>query len=113
MARKTVIVAAVLVLMGVGVLGVRVAQVHSETGEWRLTPSAAPPTLHVLGGDYSRSGLAPEPPEEILDVDGLGSTDGGGRMFLPPTAQHIEPVPTVIHVYDGEQTWAYELVGRT
>jgi len=109
--RKVVTLTVVLALVCVGLLGLRVVQVRSESGEWRLSPSAAPPTVHVLGRDYSRSGEAPEPPEGTLDLDTLGRTDGGGVIFLPPMATDIRPVPTVIHVFDGETTWSYELVG--
>ena len=106
--------AAILLPIGIGAFGHRGEQVHSATGEWRLSPSATPPKLHVDGRDYSRSGNAPEVPKGTIDVIGLGSTDGGGFMYLPPMARHNGPVPTVFHVYDGETktTWAYKLVGR-
>ena len=76
-------VAAGLVLIAVCAIGRRVVQVHSETGEWRVAPSAAPPALNVRGHDYARSGLASEPPMGTLDVDVLGRTKGGGRVSSP------------------------------
>jgi hypothetical protein len=111
--RKAVVVAAILLPIGIAALGHRVEQVHSETGEWRLSPSAAPPRLHVDGHDYARAGRAPELPKGTIDVSGLGTNDGGGFMYRPPMAKPTGPVPTVIHVYDDETetTWAYRLIG--
>ena len=105
-------VAAVVVVL----LAVQVARVHHETGELRLTPSAAPPELHEAGRLYRRSASTPTSslPRGTQEV---GTTAGGGVLFGPQRfsleGPATEPVvPTVIWVRDDDgNIWSYGLVG--
>jgi hypothetical protein len=105
---------AVLVLVVV-VLAVQVIRVHEATGEFRLTPSAAPPELTEYHRHYRRS----SPPADSLpkDVQDIGETSGGGELFGP---RHLAVegtpegpvVPTVLWVRDDDgEVWTYGLVG--
>lgn len=107
--RKSLLVAAVVLLLAIGAIGLRTVQVHQETGEWRPSPSAAPSVIHVDGREYRRGGLAPEPPRGTIDVEAVGRTAGGALIFIPPGTSG-GGVPTVLHVYDDPKIWAYELV---
>src|SRR5262249_19087545 len=96
--------------VGIGAIGLRTVQVHAETGEWRLSPSATPPIIRVDGRDYERAGQAPEPPRGTIDVDVVGRTPGGALIYIPPGTP-VGGVPTVLHVFDDPRTWAYRLGG--
>jgi hypothetical protein len=45
-------------LVAVGAVGWRLAQVHEQYREWSLSPSAAPPKIPVAGRDYQRGSAA-------------------------------------------------------
>jgi hypothetical protein len=95
---------------------VQVVRVHQSTGEFRLTPSQAPPKLHETGRDYRRSSLTPSDSlpkgtREIGETPGGGEVFGSRRLTLPGTTGGPF-VATVIWVraVDG-RVWSYGLVG--
>jgi hypothetical protein len=108
--RVTLALTAVVVVL----LVVKVVRVHQETGEFRLTPSAAPSEIHAYGRTYhrGRSGPATSVPSGVQE---LGATAGGGELFGP---RHIATqgaprtvVPTVLWVRVGGTLWTYALSG--
>jgi hypothetical protein len=108
--RKSLLLAVLVLLLGISAIGVRTVQVHAETGEWRLSPSATPPVIHLDGRDYRRAGLAQEPEPGTIDAEVVGRTAGGALIYVPPNASGAG-VPTVLHVFADPNIWAYELVG--
>jgi len=96
---------------------VQLVRVHQATGEFRLTPSEAPPKLHENGRDYLRSSAAPTErlPEGVREI---GETPGGGELFGPRTVslssrtfKRVIVVPVLYVRDDDEKVWTYELVG--
>ncbi len=104
-----------LVLVVVVLAAVRAVRVHEATGEFRLTPSEAPPRLHKAGRDYLRSSSAPRA-SLPKDVQEIGETSGGGEEFGPRHFSLEGPgsgptAATVIWVRDDSgRVWTYELV---
>jgi hypothetical protein len=91
-------------------LGAQVARVHAATGEFRLTPSEAPPELHELGRLYARSSVAPTA-RLPKGTEEIGETPGGGEVFGPRRVPG-GTVSTVVWVRDDdERVWTYGLVG--
>jgi hypothetical protein len=96
------------------VVALQLVRVHQETGEFRLTPSAAPPDLHAYGRTYHRStsGPATSVPSGVHEI---GATPGGGELLGPRhMATHGAPqavVPTVLWVRVGATLWTYALSG--
>jgi hypothetical protein len=86
------------------VLGVRVAQVHEETGEWRLHPSAAPPELEFRGHDYRRDSSGRRLYPELVSH---GPTPGGGQLYAPAD----DSTPFMIQVVVETEVTTYALVG--
>jgi hypothetical protein len=111
MARRLLLMAALVLLVGTAAAGLRTAQVHADTGEWRLSPSSTPSVIHVDGRDYHRAGLVTDPQPVVFDVQPLGRTPGGAVIYVPPTGSEGGATPTVLHVFDDPQIWAYELIG--
>jgi hypothetical protein len=95
---------------GVALVAVVVAQiidVHSETGRWGITVSAArvPSRLHFEGRDYDKGDQLKLPSDAVQ----RGHTAGGGTIFKPSGDQDYLSV--VIYVSDGKRAWGYGLVG--
>jgi len=78
--------------------------VHDQTGEYRLVPSGAPPTVGYDQRSYQRG-------NEVAEVETgfvrSGRTMGGGLVYAPIE----EGTPTVIDVADGTRVVEYGLVG--
>jgi hypothetical protein len=95
-------------------LTLQVHHVYAEGGELRLSPSAAPPVIHVWGRDYRRSDARPAKALPAR-THSTGQTPGGGTVYSPDhvsvhgTRAHV--VPTVIWVRDSEGVVAYALSG--
>jgi hypothetical protein len=108
---RSAVVRALALLVG-AVLAVQVLRVHSEGGEWRLTPSAAPPKIAVDGHEYLRSDQADPPGVQVHELpDGFvehGTTPGGGTIYEPSSGRGD---PATVYVRDGQRIVAYELVG--
>jgi hypothetical protein len=98
-------VLAVVVIVA-GVVVVRLVQVHQETWEWRLTPSATPPKLHVLSRDYRREDRYQAPPAAAT---WLGGGTPGGALVLGETVRSLPP--TVIWVKSHQAFEVYTLMG--
>jgi hypothetical protein len=84
----------------------RVAWVHHQDGEWRLTPSAVPPRLCVLDHPYSLHGLVDRFPEGL---EPWRSTPGGGEVFIGNTDDVLNAL-YVYAVHNGK-TFEYFLSG--
>ncbi len=95
-----------LLVMVVSAAVWRVAQVHGETTEWRLWPSAAPPRVGFDGRRYIRANLGP------VSIEGMqqaGQTSGGAPIYVgPPSPGYAR---TGIVVLDNGQAWQYSLSG--
>jgi hypothetical protein len=102
--RSVRTVLAVVVIVA-GIVVVRLFQIHQETWEWRLTPSATPPKLHVLSRDYRREHRYQAPPSA---ASWLGMTPGGSPM-LGETVRSF--APTVIWVKSHQAFEVYTLMG--
>ena len=103
--RLTVAVVALLVLLVV--VGVtRVAQVHADTWEWRLVPSAAPPRIQLEGRHYLRgsAGVRLDPQWTVA-----GHTEGGAAIYVGERVPGA--APTVVDIVDGGTVWGYALSG--
>jgi hypothetical protein len=105
--RRHVLVLLGLVLgVAVVALGARLAEIHGYGWEWTLTPSAAPPKVHVDGRDYDRgaeqSGGVPS--DAVLRDE----TPGGGQIFKPGRARGTS---TIVYVKDGQRVYVYGLIG--
>ena len=99
--RKSLLVAAVLILIAVGAQAIRI---HEKDGRWSLIPQATPERLHFAGRDYDRGG-------HVDQRGGLvkgGTTSGGGTIY---TIAVDHGTQVVIYVRDGDQLWQYTLVG--
>ena len=59
-ARRQAIVLTMLAVVAL-LVGARTYQVKQQYGELRLSPSSAPPTLHLAGRQYHRSRSVPGP----------------------------------------------------
>ena len=99
------LVAAIAVLL-LGLLGARLFQVHDETWEWTLTPSAASPKIEFADRSYLRGNVVPSAPQEATEV---GRTAGGGVIL----SDHwpAPNVPTGVWVVDGPHVVQYSLSG--
>jgi hypothetical protein len=62
--------------------GFRMHRVHDQTGEWRLRPDAAPPTLRVDGHTYARAHRATGRLPWLHDYD--KNMDFGGALIYTP-----------------------------
>jgi hypothetical protein len=98
-------VAAIAMLL-LGLLGVRLVQVHSATWEWTLTPSAVSPKIEFADRSYLRDSVVPSAPHEATAV---GRTAGGGVVL----SDHwpAPNVPTAVWVSDGPRVVQYTLSG--
>lgn len=68
----------------------RFHHVHSESGEWRDRPSAAPPIVHYHGRVYDRSSTK----TALRASFTMQGTDAGGGLIYAPT----NPNPRTIEV---------------
>ena len=105
MRMRTVRRALAVVVVVAGVVLFRLVQVHEETWEWRLTPSATPPKLHVLSRDYQREDRNQAPPSSAR---WLGMTPGGSPMLGETVRSYA---PTVIWVKSHQAFEVYTLMG--
>jgi hypothetical protein len=98
--------AAAIVVLLAGLVGVRLVHVHDETWEWTLSPSAASPKIEFADRSYLRDSVVPSAPQDATDV---GRTAGGGVILSDhwPAAN----VPTVVWVKDGPRVVHYSLSG--
>jgi hypothetical protein len=98
--------AAAIAMLLLGLVGVRVVQVHSETWEWTPTPAAASPRIEFADRSYLRDGVVPSAPHEATAV---GRTAGGGVVL----SDHwpAPNVPTEVWVEDGGRVVHYTLSG--
>ena len=103
--RAIGVVAAIAMLL-LGLVGVRLVQVHSETWEWTLTPSAASPRIEFADRSYLRGSVVPSAPQ---DATAVGRTAGGGVTL----SDHwpAPNVPTEVWVVDGPRVVHYSLSG--
>jgi hypothetical protein len=90
------------------VAGLRLAQVHSETRDWRLMPAAAPTRLVFHEHAYLKAGPAGSSADPATPV---GETDGGGRILVSGTNASDESSPTSLLVQDGSDIWNYAMLG--
>lgn len=97
---------AVLLVMVLSAALWRVAQVHGETTERRLWPSAAPPRVGFDGRRYIRANLGPVSTQGMQQA---GETSGGAPIYVGPRTPGY--APTGIVVLDGGQAWEYSLSG--
>ena len=102
--RSLALVVTVLVL--VAVMG-QALYVHSETGRWAVSVSAAkaPSRVHFEGRDYDKGDRAALPSGAIEK----GRTAGGGVIFK--RAEDADVLSTGVYVSDGKRSWTYGLVG--
>ncbi len=84
----------------------RLGQVHSDTWEWRLTPSAAPPKIQLDGRSYLRGAAGDRVPAGATVA---GHTTGGAPIYVGERIAGA--APTVVEVVDGATTWGYGLSG--
>lgn len=88
-ARRVVPWMAIVVVLLLLSAATRVAQVHAETWEWRLWPSAAPPRVQFEGRHYLRTSIVP------VSSDGLvpsGETLGGATIFVGSRVADLAPI---------------------
>jgi hypothetical protein len=97
---------AAIVLPFLCLLGVRLVQVHSETSEWTVTPSAASPKIEFADRSYLRNSVVPSAPQEAIAV---GRTAGGGVVLSDHWPAPY--VPTAVWVVDGPRVFQYTLSG--
>lgn len=95
-----------LLLLGVITAGWRIAQVHGETWEWRLSPSAAPPRVGFDGRHYIRTDVGGVSAQGMQQA---GQTSGGAPIYVGPQTPGC--VPTGIVVLDNSRAWQYSLSG--
>lgn len=103
--RMMGLLAAVALLL-LGLVGVRLIQVHDETWEWTLTPSPASPKIEFADRTYLR---------DSVELSGLiagkevGRTAGGGLVL----SDHwpAPSAPTEVWVLDGTHAAHYTLSG--
>lgn len=95
--------AVLAVLLGGAVVAVLVVQVHSNFGEWGLSPSSRPPKLVVGGREYRRSTTA----GSLAPHDVLLDHVAGGELYGPRNTD----VPTVLELKTTAGVVSYELVG--
>jgi hypothetical protein len=98
--------AAAIVVLLAGLVGVRLVHIHDETWEWTLTPSAASPKIEFADRTYLRDSL------ELSGLIGrkpVGRTAGGGVIL----SDHwpAPSVPTEVWVVDGAHAVHYTLSG--
>lgn len=103
--RMMGLVAAIALLL-LGLVGVRLIQVHSETWEWTLTPSPASPKIEFADRSYLQDSVEPSGLEVAKAV---GRTPGGGVVL----SDHwpAPNVPTEVWVVDGTHVVHYTLSG--
>ncbi len=98
----------VVSLLGVGV---RMADVHSQTRDWRLTVAAAPTRLAYRGGAYLRAGLMTSATEPAGGTLSGGLTEGGGQILIPKIQAAEGSSLTWLIVKDGGREYSYSLMG--
>jgi hypothetical protein len=82
----------------------RMHRVHDQTGEWRLRPEAAPPTLRIDGHLYDRTQRASSRlPWLNGDADEMDL--GGGLLLLPAAGGSSSEIQVRYHdrYYDYRQ----------
>jgi hypothetical protein len=94
----------VVAVLALTLLG-RMASIHRETWDWRLTPAAAPTKVQLGGREYLRGGPEWNRPAGLHEV---GRTDGGGVVL---TTAGGAGTPTVVYVQVGSQLTGYALMG--
>ena len=99
--RKSLLVAAVLLLVAAGAQAMRI---HAHDGRWGLIPQATPERLHFAGRDYDRGRRVAERAGLVKD-----GTTSGGRSIYTIRADH--GIHVVIYVRDSDQLWEYSLEG--
>lgn len=106
---RTAVVVAVAVLAA-GLLSAQAVHVREKYGQWGLTAPQTPARIPARGRDYDRSTLSVR--RSLPDgLEPEGTTDGGGRIFVPAGLRRHE-VPLVIYVQDDDgAVWTYGLVG--
>jgi len=105
--KSVAVVGLVAAVVVVALLGFQLHRVHSEGWEWRLTPSAAPPKVHLMGRDYSRDDQEPMPPGLV----NRGTTPGGGSIFTEAVSPTHSGVYFSVFVKDGSLAFRYSLMG--
>lgn len=85
---------------------VHLSQVHSRSSEYRWFPTATAPRIQLDGRSYLRAGSTGPGPSagEVL----LGRSEGGGRIYGPPSGATL---PTVVRVVARGHAFTYELSG--
>jgi hypothetical protein len=97
-----------VLLVAVTALCGRLAWVRAETGEAGLTPSPAPPKVHLADRDYLRATGGLPLPATAREV---GTTSGGGAILSEPMPRVPDAVPVVVWVRDGAAVAQYSLSG--
>jgi hypothetical protein len=90
-----------LLVCGLAVV-IRLNYVHSESGEWRMRPSAEPRILRFDGHLYHREGVG------FVKQAGFvkhGTDLGGGYIMAPPDGG----VPPLIQVHNLRSFYDYQL----
>jgi len=103
--RIAIILGVVVVVLFVILMSIDIAAVHSESGEWRLWPTAAPPKVVFRGHDYGDRRLVAHRDPAATHV---GTTAGGGGISATTTSKTA--APGVIWIRDGTATYEYSLV---
>lgn len=96
--------AVVLTLLAVAalLLGGRVYQVKQQYGELRLSPSSAPPVLHLAGRDYHRGAAAAAPYTGAMRI----ATVAQHEPVWGPSADGRTPTIVVLQTAGGYVTYA-------
>ena len=97
--RKSLLVAAVLLVMAAGAQAIRM---HAQDGRWALIPQATPERLHFAGRDYDRGRRVAERAGLVKD----GTTSGGGTI---DTIRADHGTEVVIYARDSNHLWEYSL----
>jgi hypothetical protein len=89
------------------VLGVRLFQVHDQTWEWRLQPSATPPKVRFENRDYRRESGQPlaAPAAGAAEV---GTTSAGTPLYAVSNGTHA---PTGVYARAQRGFVSYSLMG--
>ncbi|HET7689772.1 MAG TPA: hypothetical protein VFK41_05320 [Nocardioidaceae bacterium] len=102
--RLSLTVAVIAILAVLFSLFNRLYALHDQTGKWTYSPSPAPPKIVFADRDYDR-GTRQALPTGWVMVD---RTPGGGDVY----ASKSHPgTPVLLFVRDGDETWAYGLIG--
>lgn len=109
--KRLQIVGGVVVGLAVVGLGVRMAEVHSSTGDWGVVASTTPTKLSFDGQDYlkgSKVGPLYSLPEAVVAA---GKTDGGGQIYIPRHNSADGSTPNWIAVSSGGIEYSYATQG--